>query len=326
MLTIYQTYDRGGFHNVVTPATTMHTYALNWTKEATTWLIDGTPVRTVKFSDAVDGKNYPQTPMNIRLGNWIAGASGNSPGTVKWAGGLADMAQAPFNMYVQSVKVKNYNPSAAYHYTDLSGSWQSIKYQVSADAASTNPEPAAAPSAGASIPAPVPQGAQPVVTINPDGGKMDSKTPCASKASGAPVVAAAPGTVTITPSNSTSGNNGKLNNGPAAGTVTIVPSNGTSGNTGNLNNGPPANGTRPTFTIGVVSIDGAPETPSPVSSAVVSAANKPSAVVSFTLGNGTSNASSTPLQVTTNDAISRSARTVVVAGFAALSALAVMFL
>lgn len=120
----------------------MHTYALNWTKESTTWLIDGAPVRVVKFADAVNGQNYPQTPMNIRLGNWIAGTPGNSPGTVKWAGGIADMTQAPFNMYVESVKVINYNPAESYQYTDLSGSWQSIKYQVNSVSTPIHAQPA----------------------------------------------------------------------------------------------------------------------------------------------------------------------------------------
>jgi hypothetical protein len=303
-LTVSKTYDRGGFHNVVTPADTMHTYALNWTKEATTWLIDGTPVRTVKFADAVDGKNYPQTPMNIRLGNWIAGAPNNSPGTIKWAGGIADMTHAPYNMYVESVKVKNYNPSDTYHYTDLSGSWQSIKYQVNTNESA--PEPAAAPQPAGSAPAevasPAPQPA--VVTINPQGASKAMKSPCASNAAGSLTAAAALGVVTITPKNGTS-------------------------NDGRINNGLSANATQPTFTIGVVSIDVSSSTlvsSASSSVAVAAAATTPSAVVTFALGNGTINATSTPLQVTTNDAVSRTAGTTAVALLAGLSALVVMIL
>jgi hypothetical protein len=295
----------------------MHTYALNWTKEATTWLIDGAPVRTVKFADAVDGKNYPQTPMNIRLGNWIAGAPNNSPGTIKWAGGIADMTHAPYNMYVESVKVKNYNPSDTYHYTDLSGSWQSIKYQVNTN--ESTPEPAVAPQPAGSAPAEVaspvpaaPQEAQPpqpaVVTINPQGASKAMKSPCASNVAGSPTTGAALGVVTITPKNGTS-------------------------NDGRINNGLSANATRPTFTIGVVSINVESSTlaSSLLSSesssvAVAAAATTPSAVVTFALGNGTINATSTPLQVTTNDAVSRTTATTTAVLLAALSALVVMVL
>jgi beta-glucanase (GH16 family) len=120
------TYDRGQFHPVTAPETSFVKYAVNWTQESTTWLINDAPVRTLMFADAVGGKNYPQTPMNIRLGNWVAGAPGNSPGTIQWAGGLADFTKGPFNMYVQSLKVVNYNPATSYAYNDMSGTFQSI--------------------------------------------------------------------------------------------------------------------------------------------------------------------------------------------------------
>jgi beta-glucanase (GH16 family) len=121
------TYDRGQFHPVTTPASSFHTYAVDWRQDQTIWYIDGVAVRTLNFADAVGGKNYPQTPMNIRLGNWVAGQASNSPGTVQWAGGLADMSQAPFNMFCKSITVKNYNPAGSYNYGDLSGSYQSIQ-------------------------------------------------------------------------------------------------------------------------------------------------------------------------------------------------------
>jgi beta-glucanase (GH16 family) len=131
------TYDRGVFHQCPTPAATWHTYAVDWKQDTTTWYIDGVAVRTLNFADAVGGKNYPQTPMNIRMGNWVAGQSTNSPGTVQWAGGLADMTKAPFNMWVKSVTVKNYNPASSYSFGDMSGSWQSIKMNQSTAAVSS---------------------------------------------------------------------------------------------------------------------------------------------------------------------------------------------
>lgn len=121
------TYDRGQFHNVTTPQTTMNTYAVNWTNTSTTWLINGDVVRTLNFADAVGGTNYPQSPCNIRIGNWVGGDPSNSPGTVQWAGGLANMAQGPFNMIVQSIKVTNYNPAMSYKYSDMSGTFESIE-------------------------------------------------------------------------------------------------------------------------------------------------------------------------------------------------------
>merc|ERR1711881_89939 len=107
---------------------------------------------------AVGGSNYPQTPMNIRLGNWIAGTEGNSPGTIQWAGGLVDIAQAPFDMYVQSVRVINYSPAASYKYSDQSGSWQSIQSLQDPPQKGTVGVGSSAPG---SSPAPAPEGAAP---------------------------------------------------------------------------------------------------------------------------------------------------------------------
>jgi hypothetical protein len=132
------TYDRGQFHDVSSPTSSFHTYAVNWTQETTTWLVDGKAVRTLNFADAVDGTNYPQTPMNVRLGSWVAGDPKNSPGTIQWAGGLADFTKGPFNMYVQSVKIVNYNPAESYEYGDQSGTWQSIKLLGSAASGSVS--------------------------------------------------------------------------------------------------------------------------------------------------------------------------------------------
>lgn len=132
------TYDRGQFHPVTAPETTFTKYAVNWTQETTTWLINDAPVRTLNFADAVGGKNYPQTPMNIRFGNWVAGSPGNSAGTIEWAGGLTDFSKGPFNMVVQSVKVINYNPATSYAYKDMSGSFQSIEILNAPAQASVN--------------------------------------------------------------------------------------------------------------------------------------------------------------------------------------------
>jgi len=121
------TYDRGAYNNVNSPASTFHTYGIDWNSDKTQWLIDGQVVRTLNYGDAVGGQNYPQTPMQIRLGNWVGGRPQNPPGTVTWAGGVADLSKAPFNFFVKSCTVTNYNPASSYTYGDNSGSFGSIQ-------------------------------------------------------------------------------------------------------------------------------------------------------------------------------------------------------
>lgn len=120
------TYDRMIEAPVATTQTETHTYALDWKPESLTWIIDGKPVRTLNFADANGGKTYPQTPCNVRIGNWPGGDS-KDKGTVEWAGGVTDYSKAPFKMTVESVKVTNYNPGKEYQWTDRSGSKESIK-------------------------------------------------------------------------------------------------------------------------------------------------------------------------------------------------------
>ncbi|CAG8336798.1 unnamed protein product [Penicillium nalgiovense] len=120
-------YDRGTTVTVSTPEETFHTYSIDWTSERIEWLLDGEMVRTLEYADAVDGTNYPQTPMRIRIGIWAGGDPGNSAGTISWAGGESDYTESPFSMYVESVDIINYNPASAYTYTDKTGDYTSIK-------------------------------------------------------------------------------------------------------------------------------------------------------------------------------------------------------
>ncbi|CAI7631991.1 unnamed protein product [Penicillium bialowiezense] len=120
-------YDRGTTVTVSTPEETFHTYSIDWTSERIEWLLDGEVVRTLEYADAVDGTNYPQTPMRIRIGIWAGGDPDNSEGTIEWAGGETDYTAAPFTMYVESVDIINYNPASAYKYTDKTGAYTSIK-------------------------------------------------------------------------------------------------------------------------------------------------------------------------------------------------------
>lgn len=84
-------------------------------------------MRTLNYADAVSGTNYPQTPMRPRIGIWAGGDPNNGEGTIQWAGGETDYTQTPFTMYVQSVRIINYTPAESYTWTDMTGSWESIR-------------------------------------------------------------------------------------------------------------------------------------------------------------------------------------------------------
>ncbi|OJD35068.1 glycosidase crf1 [Diplodia corticola] len=123
------TYDRMQQFDVATPQDTVHTYSVDWTKESIVWAIDGTTVRTLNYADANGGTNFPQTPMNIRLGIWAGGDPDNDYWTIQWAGGNTTYDAAagmPWSMFVEDVKITNYNPGCSYNFTDTTGSSESI--------------------------------------------------------------------------------------------------------------------------------------------------------------------------------------------------------
>ncbi|KAI5296571.1 hypothetical protein KEM52_000019 [Ascosphaera acerosa] len=119
-------YDRAAFHPVADSEGQWHTYGIDWTKDRIQWIIDGNVVRTLTPQDADGGSQYPQSPMNVRIGSWAGGAS-DDEGTVEWAGGETDFSQAPFKMLVKSLEITDYSTGDSYSYSGNSGSWQSIK-------------------------------------------------------------------------------------------------------------------------------------------------------------------------------------------------------
>jgi beta-glucanase (GH16 family) len=134
------TYDRALYHPVADPIGTFSTYTIDWTAASTNWYINGALVRTLSYGDplAVYGQNYPQTPMRVKMGNWVgcagsqAMAATATQGTCQWAMGPStsyiDWSSNPsFTMFVQSVTIQDYGSGGNYVYTDESGSWQSIK-------------------------------------------------------------------------------------------------------------------------------------------------------------------------------------------------------
>ncbi|KAK4111282.1 glycoside hydrolase family 16 protein, partial [Canariomyces notabilis] len=128
-----ETYDRGGFSPVADPINTFHTYTIKWTPEQLDWIIDGTVVRSLKNSGLSGCAGYPQSPMMIKLGTWVAGRKDAPQGTIEWAGGVTDFSQGPYEGYYQSVRIQDFmggqgaTEATEYRYTDRSGSWQSIE-------------------------------------------------------------------------------------------------------------------------------------------------------------------------------------------------------
>ncbi|KAF4471966.1 ice nucleation [Fusarium albosuccineum] len=130
------TYDRAVYHPVAAPLTSTHKYSVEWTSTKIDWLIDDAIVRTLNAADAKGGEAFPQTPMQIKLGTWVAGGKNSNAGTREWAGGYTDFDDAPFNAYYKSVTITDYAGKDAagqgagvkeYVYGDKTGSWQSIK-------------------------------------------------------------------------------------------------------------------------------------------------------------------------------------------------------
>ncbi|KAH8722149.1 concanavalin A-like lectin/glucanase domain-containing protein [Ilyonectria robusta] len=129
------TYDRGAYHPVAAPLTSYHKYSIEWTSTAVNWLIDDAIVRTLLAADAHGANGFPQTPMQVKLGTWVAGGKNTAKGTVEWAGGYTNFDDAPFNAYYQSISITDYMGKDApgqnsnvkeYVYGDKTGNWDSI--------------------------------------------------------------------------------------------------------------------------------------------------------------------------------------------------------
>ncbi|POS87219.1 hypothetical protein EPUL_002403 [Erysiphe pulchra] len=138
-------YDRGATLPVQTPIDTFHKYSIDWTAERIIWEIDDKPIRTVNFNDPLTkgGSIYPQTPMKVKIGNWIGCLDASNPqtsGTCQWAGGQVDLTKGPFIMSVKSIKVTDYGCGGDYSYSDNSGSFQSIKSTGACDGKGSGPD------------------------------------------------------------------------------------------------------------------------------------------------------------------------------------------
>jgi beta-glucanase (GH16 family) len=102
----------------------MLAYTLDWSETELNWIIDGTVVRTLTAASV--GGQYPQTPMQVRLGTWCGGCSSEPEGTIQWAGGPTTFTASPYTMTITSLEIDNANPGGSYVYSDMSGSASSI--------------------------------------------------------------------------------------------------------------------------------------------------------------------------------------------------------
>lgn len=135
------TYDRGGYSPVSNPQSSVHKYTIDWQPTQLQWLIDDVVVRTLTYDAAKGGSTYPQTPMQIKLGTWVAGGKDAPEGTVQWAGGYTDFSQAPFIGYYQKISVTDYSNgktgATSYEYGDESGTFGSIVVNTDGSKADT---------------------------------------------------------------------------------------------------------------------------------------------------------------------------------------------
>ncbi|KAI1380185.1 glycoside hydrolase family 16 protein [Hypoxylon crocopeplum] len=129
------TYDRGAYHQIAAPQSNYYKYSIDWTKDYVRWSINDNQVRELKYADAKGGTRFPQTPMQIKLGTWVAGRSDAPEGTVEWAGGYTPFDEAPFTAHYKSLTITDYSNGVEnaenYVWADGSdGSYSSIKVET----------------------------------------------------------------------------------------------------------------------------------------------------------------------------------------------------
>jgi hypothetical protein len=140
-------YNRGAFNPAAGSQSGYKTYTIDWNADQIVWQIDGKTVR-VQTAASAETNQYPQTPMQIKMGAWSGGDSANPQGTIQWARGPTDYSKGPFSMYVKSISVTDYSTGTQYKYGDTSGSWKSIQAvggTVNSKGGSSTPVGSAAP-------------------------------------------------------------------------------------------------------------------------------------------------------------------------------------
>lgn len=135
-------HSNGGSQSVDDAFGKSHPYVVDWTTDKLEWSIDGKVERTLLRSQV--GDKFPQSPMQVRIGAWVAGYKGADPDTTHWAGGEADFSNGPRAAYYKSIKITDYAGGSSstdkdvkeYSYGDRSGNSGSIQIKL-ADGSTT---------------------------------------------------------------------------------------------------------------------------------------------------------------------------------------------
>jgi beta-glucanase (GH16 family) len=107
---------------------------MEYTPKAVTWYVDDKVVRVLTYEE-VGAAEFPQTPMQIKMGTWCGGCKGQPKGTVEWSLGPTNLEDGPFDAIYKSISIIDYaggsGPTSEsvkeYVYGDKSGNWESIK-------------------------------------------------------------------------------------------------------------------------------------------------------------------------------------------------------
>jgi hypothetical protein len=87
-------FTRGKEYEEENPLADFHNYTIDWTRERIEWWMDDKLLRTLKTEEApMGGKEYPQTPMTIRLGAWAGGDKDKNDKGVVVSGALRAIAR-----------------------------------------------------------------------------------------------------------------------------------------------------------------------------------------------------------------------------------------
>ncbi|KAM3452140.1 hypothetical protein MY3296_004729 [Beauveria thailandica] len=245
-----------------------HTYTVDWTTERIEFAVDGVVRRTLRRADIPD--RYPESPMRVKLGAWVAGYDGNAPGTIEWAGGVADFAKGAAEAVFKRVVVTDYAGGSAatdrdvkeYSYGDRSGSSKSIRIHLADGTTITgdNPSPGGGSSSSSS---PNSASGNSASGSNISGSTstrttelsplVSSATESSSSVSSA-TAAASPNEVLAMARVSTWNNNSTMITKTTAGTQTSNGGSGTATHTGtrlSVTSGPPVTAAAAGMTVGV---------------------------------------------------------------------------
>lgn len=129
-----------------------HKYTVDWTTDRIEFSVDGAVKRTLRRADIPE--RYPESPMHLKVGAWVAGYKDGDPGTTTWAGGIADFSNGPSSSFFKSIQVTDYAGGSSatdkdvkeYTYGDRTGSSKSIQIHL-ADGSTTSAD---SPSSGSS--------------------------------------------------------------------------------------------------------------------------------------------------------------------------------